>query len=102
MAETTGFPSYALNTTGLRKTTSSARASVSASASSASIAALNAWLFMGARSLPMPVHRPGAQNVGAERTAEEILHLARGLDQLRQVNPRVDAHLVEHRDQVLG
>src|SRR5438093_11977117 len=102
MVETTALPSYSLKTTGLRKATSSARAPVSASGSSASTAALNASLFI-ARSLPgrMPVDRAGAEHVSAKRPAENLLGGARGLDQPRQVDPGPDPHLVEHRHEVL-
>ena len=50
----------------------------------------------------LPVDRPGAQHVGAERAAEQLLRRARGLDQRREVDPGLDPHLVQHRDQVLG
>src|SRR5438874_2012224 len=112
MVDTSDFTSYALNTTGLRKTTSSASASVSASASSDSIADLNASLFIESsldnarpcRGSPIsvPLNRPRAQHMGAERAPEQVLDGPRGLDQLPQLDPGIDAHLVQHRDQVLG
>ena len=50
----------------------------------------------------MPVDGPGAQHVGAERAAQHLLRGARGLDQARQVDPGLDPHLVQHRDDVLA
>src|SRR5206468_11782480 len=49
-----------------------------------------------------PVDRTGDQGVRAERPAEDALSLARGLEQAVEVDPRLDAHLVPHRDEVLG
>ena len=50
----------------------------------------------------VPVDRARRQHVGAERPAEHLLRRARGLDQPRQVDPGLDPHLVQHRDDVLG
>src|SRR4051812_28506976 len=49
----------------------------------------------------VPVDRPRDQRVRAQRPAEHALGLARGLEQAIQVDPGLDAHLVQHRDEVL-
>src|SRR6266545_2407170 len=102
IVETTGLPSYGLKTTVLRKTTPSARASVSASRSSVSTAALKASLFIAAPSLPVPVHRAGAQYVGPQLAPEVVLDRARGFDQPPEVDSGGHVHLVQHRHEVLG
>src|SRR4051812_46960655 len=49
----------------------------------------------------MPVDWSGHQGVAAQRTAEVRLRGARALQQRGQVDAGLDAHLVEHRDEVL-
>src|SRR4051812_47928878 len=44
-----------------------------------------------------PVDRPRDERVRAQRPAEHAPHLARGLEQRVEVDPGLDAHLVEHR-----
>src|SRR5580692_3225502 len=48
------------------------------------------------------IDRAGRERVRAERPAEHLLRLARGEQQLLQVDAGLDAHLVKHRDEVLG
>ena len=50
----------------------------------------------------LPVDRPRAQHVRAQRAPQHLLRRPRGGDQLRQVDPRLDPHLVQHRDHVLA
>src|SRR4051794_5123598 len=50
----------------------------------------------------VPVDRARDQRVRAERPAEHALGVARGLQQRIEVDAGLDAHLVEHRDEVLG
>src|SRR4051794_16599120 len=52
--------------------------------------------------LAVPVDRPGDDGVRAQRPAEHALRLARGAEQGVEVDPGLDAHLVQHRDEVLG
>src|SRR5437762_747609 len=104
IAATICLPSYGLKTTGLRKTTSSASASVRASGSRALTAAWNASLFIARGSLVggLPLDRAGAQDVGSERAAKKLLHRARGVEQAPEVHAGGDLHLVQHRDEILG
>src|SRR4051794_35633721 len=53
-------------------------------------------------SVAMPVHRPGDEDVACELPPEDPLHLARARDQRLEVDPGLDAHLVEHRDEVFA
>ena len=50
----------------------------------------------------MPIHGTRPQDVGPERAAEHGLGGTRGLEQAQQIDPRLDPHLVQHRDDVLG
>src|SRR5262249_18507690 len=50
----------------------------------------------------VPVDRAGHERVRAERAAEHALRLPRGGEQRVEVDPRLDAHLVQHRDEVLA
>src|SRR6202042_3719017 len=50
----------------------------------------------------LPRHRPREQDVAPERAPEYLLRRTRGRDQRAQVDPGRDAHLMEHRYQVLG
>ena len=52
--------------------------------------------------LARPVDRARGEQVRAERAAEQRLRGARGLEQRAEVDARVGAHLVQHRDDVLG
>ena len=67
-----------------------------------SAALRKASLFIARTAYPVPVDGPGGEHMGAERPAEHLLGLGGGLDQLRQVHPGLDPHLLQHRDQVLG
>src|SRR3954451_8012213 len=49
-----------------------------------------------------PVDRAGDERVRAERPAEHAPHRARGLQQRLEVDSGLDAHLVEHRHEILG
>src|SRR5919112_6043260 len=49
-----------------------------------------------------PAHRAGRQHVAAERASEDALHVAAGREQQIEVDSGLDAHLVQHRQQVLG
>src|SRR5579884_2309714 len=53
-------------------------------------------------SVSMPVHRAGGEGVAAERPAERRLDGPGAVEQRGQVDPGLDPHLVEHRDEVLG
>src|SRR6185369_7856682 len=50
----------------------------------------------------VPLDRSGDEGVGGERAAEDLLGGPRRLEQLAQVDPGLDPHLVQHRDQVLA
>src|SRR5437764_3124465 len=50
----------------------------------------------------VPVDRTRDQRVRAERAPEDPLGLAGGLQQRVEVHAGLDAHLVQHRDEVLG
>src|SRR5205085_6297123 len=60
----------------------------------------------GARSstlrLAAPRHGAGDERVARERAAEDPAHAARAREQRVEVDARRDAHLAEHRDEVLG
>src|ERR671917_586295 len=49
-----------------------------------------------------PHHRTGREEVAAERAAEQRLDGPAGLEQRLEVDARLDAHLVQHRHEVLG
>src|SRR5215210_6572629 len=57
---------------------------------------------MGAEAISVPIDGPGDQRVRAQRAAEHALRLARRLEQAGEVDPGLDAHLVQHRDEVFG
>src|SRR6266540_5287913 len=48
-----------------------------------------------------PLDGPGDEDVAAQRTSEHTLDVAARLEQRLDVDARLDAHLVQHRDQVL-
>ena len=50
----------------------------------------------------MPVDRTGGEQVAGQRAAQHLLRPARAADQRLQVDAGLDAHLVQHRDEVLG
>src|SRR5215208_7295266 len=50
----------------------------------------------------MPLDRARHERVRAERSAEDRGDIAGGAEQCLEVDPGVDAHLVQHRHQVLG
>src|SRR5215218_6365048 len=49
-----------------------------------------------------PAHRAGHQDVAAERAPEDLLDVAAGGKQLLDVDAGLVAHLMQHREQVLG
>src|SRR3954468_9050700 len=98
---TASRPSYCLKTTGLRKLTSSVKRSSIAEKSFFSAAARNRSLCMS-ETLSVPVHRAGCEQVRAEGTPKHLLRLRGCRDQLLEVHPGLDVHLLQHRDQVLG
>src|SRR3954454_10313816 len=98
---TASRPSYCLNTTGLRKLTSSVKRSSIAEKSLDSAAARKRSLCMS-RTLPVPLHRSRREQMRPQRPTQGPLPLRGSFDQLRQVHPGLDPHLLEHRGQVLG
>ena len=51
----------------------------------------------------LPVDRPGDEDVGAQRAAEHVPHGARSVDAApSKIDAGRHAHLVQHRDEVLG
>ena len=48
------------------------------------------------------IHRPGFGDVALQGAADEFLGKPGALDELLQVHPRLDPHLVENVDQILA
>src|SRR3954468_24520571 len=72
---------------------------------SASVTMSSPWRSIStsdSRSSIGPDHRTGRQYVAAERAAEGALHGPARVEQRFEVDARRDAHLVQHRDEVLG
>jgi hypothetical protein len=49
-----------------------------------------------------PVDRPGNQRVAAKRSAKQLLQTLAAGEQGLQVHARMHAHLMQHRDEILG
>src|SRR5438270_6762321 len=60
------------------------------------------WEIFTRPLLAIPVHRACEEHVARQSPAEDRLHLGRGGDQRRHIDPGLDSHLAEHRDQIFA